>query len=204
MSDIESSGLGLSQVAACLIVGYFVYRLFFKAGPAPDKRATAIDMRRIQEQTEIIRGMFPQISEAAVQAELLRNGGSVEIATERIITTGFLPEPPNPTPAATIPIPAAPAARPAAPIATSSRRPTPAASSSSSASKSQYPDLITRYNLQSRLHEASDEDSAQSSGKGKAPQSKADRQLAHQKKRDDMIIAARKRLEEMDRKKAAA
>ena len=36
--------------------------------------------------------MFPQFSAAAVEAELIRNGGSIEVATERILNTGFLPE----------------------------------------------------------------------------------------------------------------
>lgn len=67
---------------------------------------------------------------------------------------------------------------------------------------SQYPDLITRYNLHSRLAEKVAEEAAlgtpgSGSAKGKAPASKHDRQFAHKAKRDEMILAARCRVEKM-------
>lgn len=91
----STAGLGLPQVAACLLVGYFVFRWFFKTNDpssTAQRRPPAIDPRRLQQQVDVIRGMFPQIPTAAVQAELIRNGGSIEITTEKILTNGFLPE----------------------------------------------------------------------------------------------------------------
>lgn len=91
----DSAGLGLPQVAACLLVGYFVFRWFFKSNDpssTAQRRPPPVDPRRLQEQTDVVRGMFPQVSAAAVRAELVRNGGNIEITTERILTTGFLPE----------------------------------------------------------------------------------------------------------------
>lgn len=91
----DSAGLGLPQVAACLLVGYFVFRWFFKSNDpssTAQRRPPQVDPRRLQEQTDVVRGMFPQVSAAAVRAELVRNGGNIEITTERILTTGFLPE----------------------------------------------------------------------------------------------------------------
>jgi coupling of ubiquitin conjugation to ER degradation protein 1 len=67
----------------------------------------------------------------------------------------------------------------------------------------QYTDLITRYNLHSRLAETPAAASSEG-GKGKAPASKQDRQLAHKAKRDDMILAARRQLEAMIAKERAA
>lgn len=76
--------------------------------------------------------------------------------------------------------------------------------SSSAALSARYPDLITRYNLQGRLAEERDKlmdtpssSSSGGSGKGKAPASRQDRQLAHKAKRDEMIVAARCRVEKM-------
>jgi coupling of ubiquitin conjugation to ER degradation protein 1 len=91
----SAAGLRLPQVAACLLVGYFVFRWFFKSNDlsgTAQRRPPPVDPRRLQQQTEVIRGMFPQVSVAAVQAELIRNGGNIEITTEKILTNGFLPE----------------------------------------------------------------------------------------------------------------
>lgn len=99
--------------------------------------------------------------------------------------------------------------RPAAAAANPSRHRQPqTGQQSSSALPARYPDLITRYNLQSRLAEERskliDNPSSSASsggggggGKGKAPASKQDRQLAHKAKRDEMIVAARCRVEMM-------
>ncbi|KAH0608573.1 uncharacterized protein H6S33_001707 [Morchella sextelata] len=202
-SSDSTAGLGLPQVAACLLVGYFVFRWFFKTtdpSSSAAQRPSPVDSRRLQQQVDVIRGMFPQIPAGAVQAELIRNGGSIEITTEKILTNGFLPEPPAPVTLAPVPPPApAPAARPSVPT---QRRVAPPAASSASGSNtilSQYSDLITRYNLHSRLQEGDPSSAAGPGGKGKAPATKSDRQLAHHSKRDDMILAARRRIQEMDR-----
>ncbi|PWW74026.1 hypothetical protein C7212DRAFT_330216 [Tuber magnatum] len=197
----QSDSLGLPQVAACLLVGYFVFRWFFKSTDPSSvlpARSPVVDQRRLQEQSLLLTGMFPQVSMAAAQAELIRNGGNIEIATEKILAAGGLPEPPTPV---------------ATPLDSSTARSAPAAAahrtaahnvSGASASRvGGYQDLITRYNLHGRLDEGDASSSSTLSGKGKSPQSRSDRQLAHQNKRDEMILAARRRMEEMDRKQAA-
>lgn len=76
-----------------------------------------------------------------------------------------------------------------------------AASSAPSGPKvsSQYPDLITRYNLHHRLNEERSGESTPTglSGKGKAPATKADRQMVHKTKRDEMVLEARRTVERM-------
>ena len=218
MSQSESTTI--PQLAACVIVGYFILRWFFKSD-APGSSAaasrsvgrppvSAADRRRLAQQVEVVRGMFPQFSVAAVEAELIRNGGNIEIATERILTNGFLPEvrprahvpfdvlsdcvqPPRPTPS---PSAASPAPAPAVPGASRPAQANTTAGPSSSVSKGQYPDLITRYSLQSRLSEL-EPTSTTSSGKGKAPSTKADRQMAHKAKRDEMVLEARRTVEKL-------
>ena len=65
------------------------------------------------------------------------------------------------------------------------------------------PDLITRYNLASKLGQeaAAEEDKP----KGKAwSQDRTERQANLQRKREEMILAARRKMEEKERQKAAA
>lgn len=109
----SDSGINIPQFAACALIGYFVFRWFFKSSdPAATsssssvasaagsrssasngrRTATPADTRRMAQQVEVVRGMFPVVSAAAVEAELVRNGGSIEIAAERILSNGFLPE----------------------------------------------------------------------------------------------------------------
>lgn len=100
MAQNESSSI--PQVAACVLIGYLVLRWFFKgdtsglpATASPNTRPALVspaDRRRLTQQVDVVRGMFPQFSAAAVEAELLRNGGNIEITTERILSTGYLPE----------------------------------------------------------------------------------------------------------------
>jgi len=59
-----------------------------------------------------------------------------------------------------------------------------------------YTDLIARYNLHHRLHEDVVEERV-TGRKGKAPASKQDRMLTHKQRRDEMVLAARKRVEKM-------
>jgi coupling of ubiquitin conjugation to ER degradation protein 1 len=83
--------------------------------------------------------------------------------------------------------------------------------STSAAAKGPYPDLIKRYNLQAKLHdviEVSDESTEKESGstsadavrKAKWSQSKEERQAMLRKQREDMILRARRKLEEEDKK----
>ncbi|KAF8541325.1 hypothetical protein BDD12DRAFT_979705 [Trichophaea hybrida] len=195
----------LPQAAAFLVISYLVYRFFFTSSPSnspssPPQSARRNDPARLRQQVEAVHGMFPQFSQAAVEAELIRNGGSIEVATERILSTGFLPEPPQSTTSTPV---ATTSSRHSAPPANSRPRQTGQAGPSSSSSQlsPQYPDLITRYNLHSRLAEKVAEEAlgtpGSGSAKGKAPASKHDRQLAHKAKRDEMILAARCRVEKM-------
>jgi coupling of ubiquitin conjugation to ER degradation protein 1 len=87
----------LPQAAALLVISYLVYRYFFTSTPTAASTSTApasrrVDPRRLAQQVEIVHGMFPQYTTAAIEAELIRNGGSIEVTTERILNTGFLPD----------------------------------------------------------------------------------------------------------------
>ena len=88
------------------------------------------------------------------------------------------------------------------PITFQPAMPMPAAASSTSASsstpaKASQPDLIQRYNLGSKLTKKEDEEDALPSPSGKQPwsQNKAERQDVMKRRREEMILAARKKME---------
>ena len=71
-------------------------------------------------------------------------------------------------------------------------------------SKSTHPDLITRYNLTSRIGEggsgkAKEEEVAVKSGWSN---NKSERQALLQRRREEMVLAARRKMEEREREKA--
>jgi len=127
---------------------------------------------------------------------LQRNGGNVVATTERILSGRGLEVPPQ-------------SFQPPLPVPASS---TAAASSASSQAKPLTPDLITRYNLKAKLEEeeASRNESSEGAEAERTPdagpkqkqkqgnawsQNKAERQALLQKRRDEMILAARRKME---------
>lgn len=82
--------------------------------------------------------------------------------------------------------------------------PTPAQTSSTPAKKiPTNPDLITRYNLSSKLSATAQTEPENEKQKQKAwSQDKKERQANLQRRRDEMILAARRKMEEKERAKA--
>ncbi|KAI9678353.1 MAG: hypothetical protein M1817_006300 [Caeruleum heppii] len=189
MADAQS--INVPQLLAfVLISGLIVRYLFFSSRNAqPSNSSSSVLLpggRRVDERhVEHVLAMFPQLHRRDVIWDLMRNGGSVQATTERILggvgletpPASFQPPPP-PTPSAVTAVPPVPA--------------TP---------KSAYPDLITRYNLSSKLASAPPEspdlaNSGPSSKKQAWSQNKNERQQLLQRRREDMILAARRKLEE--------
>ncbi|KAI5285716.1 hypothetical protein KEM55_000540 [Ascosphaera atra] len=143
--------------------------------------------------------MFPQANRREVMWDLARNGGNVAATTERILTGGRLDTPPRNFQPDIPPAPEAPTVR--APDATP---PKPAAES-----------LIARYNLVDRVKEESlspspEEGASADNSRSPSPatksawsQNKAERQRLLQKRRDDMILAARRRMVEKEKTKGS-
>lgn len=81
----------------------------------------------------------------------------------------------------------------------------PNIAASSSSAKPAQPDLISRYNLGARLNAKSEEDDLPSpSGKQAWSQNKAERQALMKRRREEMILAARKKMEAKIAAEAAA
>lgn len=176
--------ISLPSLLLVLVLGGLVIRYFFNSSSATPAagaagQRTGRDGGAAVREAAVVRiqQMFPQLDRRTILWDLQRTGGSMSTTTERILT-GRLETPPvtfqPPSP------PRSPAAAPQTPA-----QKTPA--------KPAEPDLITRYNLAGRIGQ----DGAAATGdKAKGWSSNRDeRQSALQKRRDEMILAARKKME---------
>ncbi|EPS37426.1 hypothetical protein H072_8856 [Dactylellina haptotyla CBS 200.50] len=149
-SEDAVGSIGIPQLIFCAIVIALVYRFVISSDQAHPIAGSANGERRPRannavvsaDAIEAIQTMFPQVSIAAIRLDLERNGGSVEATTEKILSEGTLPEPPG--------IPSRQAAGTPSPQSGSRGQPVRATSSSTGTSAG-YTDLITRYNLNSKL-----------------------------------------------------
>ncbi|CRG86826.1 autocrine motility factor receptor [Talaromyces islandicus] len=185
MADVEPS-VNIPSLLTLAVISFFVIRWFLNRDSTDGANAAAQARGRIIDpaQVEQISQMFPQLNRRDIMWDLQRNGGSVAATTERILTGRGLDTPP-PSYQPHIPQPASPAANP---------NPTPV-------SKSGAQDLISRYNLSNRLSEESEVSSKTDNGWS---QNKNERQRLLQKRRDDMILAARRKLQQKDNEKSHA
>jgi len=185
----EEQTINLPQLLLVLLIGGLALRYFFFSGPSArtspslpsgnNNRAREADVERIQQ-------MFPQISRRSIMWDLQRNGGNVAATTERILSGRGLEVPPQ-------------TFQPPLPVA-SPLSSTSSASSSPVVSKPLQPDLITRYNLSSKIastssHTEEGESTAMAGGKQAWSQNKSERQALLQRRREEMILAARKKME---------
>ncbi|KAK7997220.1 hypothetical protein PG989_005260 [Apiospora arundinis] len=180
MSDEQIS---LPSLILIVVIGGLVVRYLFFSPSTPtaqQPRDAASAARTREAAVERIQQMFPQLDRRTILWDLQRNGGSISATTERVLS-GRMETPPSPP-------------RSPANAAARSQQQKPAVP------KSTEPDLITRYNLQSRVSESSAGGAVGTSdstdAKGKAWSSNRDeRQSALQRRRDEMIIAARRKME---------
>ncbi|KAL7963344.1 ubiquitin system component cue domain-containing protein [Trichoderma compactum] len=184
MSDEQIS---LPFFAIVLLVSGLIVRYLFFSGPRPERppARTAEQMFRSREvAVQRIQQMFPQVERRSILWDLQRNGGNIQSTTERILA-GRLETPPvtfQPPPP---------------------RNQSPPSGSSGPAAKQpekpSQPDLITRYNLKSKISDdaaTEEKKEGEEDKKGKGWSSNRDeRQSALQRRRDEMILAARRKME---------
>ncbi|GJC94120.1 CUE domain-containing protein [Colletotrichum higginsianum] len=174
--------ISLPYLVVILLVTAFVIRfLFFSPAPPPAPRQSAQSVLRIREAAvERIQQMFPQVDRRTILWDLQRNGGNIQGTSERILA-GRMETPPSP-----------PGANNAS------------ASSSAPAKapeKPTQPDLITRYKLQGKIaaqqRQQAEADAAAEREKASRGWSsnRDERQSLLQKRRDEMILAARRKME---------
>ncbi|MCJ1485014.1 hypothetical protein MMC06_005187 [Schaereria dolodes] len=205
-TDTPTTTLNIPQLAFVLLLSVVIIRYFFFSPssastspsssqssifPGREARGRAADPRHVDQ----VATMFPQVGRREIQWDLQRNGGSVAATTERILSRGGLEAPP-------------PSFQPPTPPYT----PSAPSSTSSASTPSHGPDLITRYNLSSKLSQHSIPDSSTAQGgrggggeggrpgakKGGWSQNKSERQALLQQRREEMVLNARRKMEEKE------
>jgi len=181
-SDEEELTLSLPSLAFVAFLSIFLIRYWFlsRSSNSSGTSGRRAGQRFTAAQVEQISQMFPQLNRRDIMWDLQRNGGSVTATTERILGGRGLDAAP-------------PSFQPEIPVSVSSS----SGPSTSSVPKVVEPDLITRYNLQSRINSKGKERADEPPASGWAS-SKDRRQQMLQRRRDEMILAARRRMEEKD------
>ncbi|MCJ1393100.1 hypothetical protein MMC18_005972 [Xylographa bjoerkii] len=190
-----TTSLNLPQLILVLFISGIAIRYFFFRPSSPSATAlpsTGRNSRAANPQhVEQIAQMFPQVGRREIIWDLQRNGGSVAATTERILGRGLETPPPSFQPPS---------------LASSSP---PLSTSSSGPSTQPIPqDLITRYNLSSKIQQSPSQlpppaaEAASEAKKAGWSANKNERQALLQRRREEMILSARRKMEERDRKAA--
>ncbi|MCJ1398808.1 hypothetical protein MMC11_002009 [Xylographa trunciseda] len=189
-----TTSLNLPQLILVLLISGLAIRYFFfrpssspsaTAHPSTSRNSRAANPQHVEQ----IAQMFPQVGRREIIWDLQRNGGSVAATTERILGRGLEVPPPSFQPPS---------------LASSS--PSPPASSSAPSAQPIPQDLITRYNLTSKIQQSPSQpqpsaaEAASEAKKAGWSANKNERQALLQRRREEMILSARRKMEERDRK----
>ncbi|KAK0627211.1 hypothetical protein B0T14DRAFT_399622, partial [Immersiella caudata] len=204
--------VNLPSLIVILVLTGLVVRYFFfssgNSGPTPQRRNVAGRTgRRVADAASVmaareaavvsLQQLFPQVDRRTLLWDLQRTGGNIQVTADRVATRRL----------ETPPITFQPPPPPGGATGGSTEQTT-----GKSGGEPAQPDLITRYKLQDRLTDSGSETESRGSspgaagGKTKAWSSNRDeRQSLLQKRRDEMILEARRKMEaKMRQEKAAA
>ncbi|KAM0328203.1 hypothetical protein ACHAQA_005610 [Verticillium albo-atrum] len=189
MAKDDSQTISIPYLLVLLVLAAAILRLLFfsnTSSAAPAGRQNPLNVLRAREAAvERIQQMFPQVERRTILWDLQRNGGNVQTTSERILA-GRIETPPitfQPPP---------PVGGPAANAGSTNA----AAAALKQAGKPTQPDLITRYKLEGKIGAAAEDEKRQQDRAGKAWSSDRDeRQAALQRRRDEMILQARRKME---------
>lgn len=196
----EQATISIPSLLFVTILIFFSYR-WWKSGSSSSSASSSgrnNGLRFTAAQVEQISAMFPQLSRRDIMWDLHRNRGSVQATTERVLMGRSL----DPVCGhvrwrrrrSTDPRPQAPPSfQPAITFATAST----SSGASNSAPKKQEVDLITRYNLQSKISDKGKEKEEPAPVPG-WQSDKSERAKMLQRRREEMILAARKKMMEKD------
>ncbi|KAF2847094.1 AMFR protein-like protein [Plenodomus tracheiphilus IPT5] len=185
---MAEQSINIPQVLVFLVVTFLVGRWYLSkpAGESTRAASTRATPRINPEHIDQVAQMFPQLSRRDIAWDLQRNGGNMAATTERALSGRGLDSAPA---SFNVPEPRA-AATPA--------RATP------TVQKPTHPDLITRYNLTSKISQASESVEAEQPKAKSWSADRNERQANLQRRREEMILAARRKLEQQEKGKGKA
>ncbi|KAF1980280.1 hypothetical protein BU23DRAFT_495672 [Bimuria novae-zelandiae CBS 107.79] len=174
--------LNIPQILVFLVVTVLVARWWLNKPGAAATPTLAANRRINPAQIDQLAQIFPQLDRRTIAWNLQRNGGNPQAITETMLGGRSLQEPP-----VSFQLPPSRTATPTG----AQRQP-----ASRQPAKPSQPDLITRYNLMSKVGQAATT-SVEEQPKGKAwSQDRNERQANLQRRREEMILAARLKMEE--------
>ena len=186
----EQTSINIPQILAVALVGFFAVRWYLNKPPTPPRdearpgRANQVDLVKVEQ----VAAMFPQLDRRTIAWDLRRNGGSVSACTERVLSGRTLDVPP---PSFQPDLPASGTQAPAVGVSGGAAKRTGAGAAGE--------DLITRYGLQARVGGKGKEAVPSEEQKRQAWSSdKVTRAEGLKKRREEMILEARRKMEEKD------
>ncbi|KAK5070036.1 hypothetical protein LTR64_001870 [Lithohypha guttulata] len=193
MSSDASDEATISYPSIAIVIGlaYLLYRYFTSSssnGSDPSSSQSRNGLRFTQAQVDQVANMFPQLSRRDIMWDLQRNRGSVNATVERVLGGRSLD-------------PAPPSFQPPMPETASQSTSTSSISSLLSGKQQVHPDLITRYKLQDRINSSDKGKGVDTSGSASSNSwgaTKDERQSALKRRRDEMILEARRKMLERD------
>jgi coupling of ubiquitin conjugation to ER degradation protein 1 len=207
---MAEQSINIPQVIVFIVVTFLAVRWYLSkptaVAPGTQAAANRAASRVSPAQIDQVAEMLPQFSRRDIAWDLQRNGGNVAATTERALSGRGLDtvrltletlschrhmltyrqapasfQIPTPAPR-TAPAPTRAAPTPARPA---------------------HPDLITRYNLSSKLSQVSQPTQEEQPKAKSWSADKSERQANLQRRREEMILAARRKLEEQEKAKAS-
>jgi coupling of ubiquitin conjugation to ER degradation protein 1 len=206
MAQDNQTSINIPQLIAVAFVGFLAIRWLMskpvaggnsrasstssRSSTGSSSRRTNIDVNKIEQ----VSAVFPQLDRRTIAWDLHHNGGNVQGTMERVLSgRGLDTPPPTFQPNLPAPVEASGSTAIAAVHAHSAAKRSLAASSQT--------DLITRYNLQSRVNGKGKEpvlsEEAQKKQNGWSADKNA-RAETLKRRREEMVLAARRKLEEKD------
>ncbi|TKX27605.1 CUE domain-containing protein 1 [Elsinoe australis] len=185
--------LNIPQLIAVVLVGFLAIRWFMSSGS--QSNGSRAGRQANPAHVEQIHQMFPQLDRRSIAWDLQQNGGSVQATTERVLGGRQLAQPP-------------PSFQPQLPASAS---PQTSSTSRQQVTKAPLPDLISRYNLSSKITPGADEPGmsegqtgSEASKKTGWSQNKTERSELFKRRREEMVLAARRKMEAKERQAASS
>ncbi|KAK4237293.1 hypothetical protein C8A03DRAFT_16151 [Achaetomium macrosporum] len=184
MATDDEQQINLPSLFLIVVLSGLIIRYLFFAPPAgrssqPREEPAAV-MRQREAAAERIMQMFPYVDRRTALWNLHRTGGNLQATSERVLV-GLLETPPL-----TFQPPVPPGAN-----SNNNNNNNDPPTQAKPAAASAHPDLITRYNLQDKLNTPANEPE---NGKGWSSKPE-ERQSLLQRRRDQMILEARRKME---------
>lgn len=203
--------LNIPQLIAVVLVGFLAIRWFMSSGS--QSNGSRAGRQANPAHVEQIHQMFPQLDRRSIAWDLQQNGGSVQATTERVlggrqlaqvcfgcVAAGrrgrLMTEKPPPSFQPQLP---------------ASASPQTSSTSRQQVTKAPLPDLISRYNLSSKITTGADEPGmsegqtgSEASKKTGWSQNKTERSELFKRRREEMVLAARRKMEAKERQAASS